>query len=252
LEGVAFGTGSLFIGTLWAIRHNIEKLRQPPPIAVAAFERQVEEFKRKYDQEPPFLLMMTFLHPSVQFKTGQTCSDDERTEMRSMLESLVDMQLIRDTPNDQEIAGEPGSDDFHTYFTTSQSETLRPIEQITWYTEIRDTRFHSKDFWLNTPLEIQQLKKVSLRVLDSLATSASVERSFSTARVVCGEYQMAMAQEAISARMMIQANRDLAEPLVKEALEMPHYIRTEIMQQHHRKWEDTICVWISQKKKKTK
>jgi hypothetical protein len=80
--------------------------------------------------------------------------------MRSMLKSLVDMQLIRDTPYDQEITGEPGNDDFHTYFTTSQSESLHPIEQITWYAEIRDTRFHSKDFWLNTPLEVQQLKKL--------------------------------------------------------------------------------------------
>jgi hypothetical protein len=53
---------------------------------------------------------------------------------------------------------------------------------------------------------------------------------------------MAMAQETISACVMIQANWDLAEPLVKEALEMPHYIRTEIMQQqqHQRKWEDMI------------
>jgi hypothetical protein len=51
---------------------------------------------------------------------------------------------------------------------------------------------------------------------------------------------MAMAQETISARVMIQANWELAEPLVKEALEIPHHIRTEIMQQHQRKWEDTV------------
>jgi hypothetical protein len=42
---------------------------------------------------------------------------------------------------------------------------------------------------------------------------------------------MAMAQETISSRVMIQANW---------ALEMPHHIRTEIMQQHQPKWEDTI------------
>jgi hypothetical protein len=30
--------------------------------------------------------------------------------------------------------------------------------------------------------------------------------SFSIARVVCGEYQMAMTQETISARVMIQVN----------------------------------------------
>jgi hypothetical protein len=51
---------------------------------------------------------------------------------------------------------------------------------------------------------------------------------------------MAMAQETSSACVMIQANWDLADPLVKEALEMRHHIRTEIMQQHQRKLEDTI------------
>jgi hypothetical protein len=49
LEGDAFDTRSLFIGTLCAIRHNIEKLRQQQPTAVAAFEPQVDDFKRKYD-----------------------------------------------------------------------------------------------------------------------------------------------------------------------------------------------------------
>jgi hypothetical protein len=51
---------------------------------------------------------------------------------------------------------------------------------------------------------------------------------------------MAMAQETTSGRVMIQVNWDLAEPLVKETLEMPHHIRTETIQQHLRKWEDTI------------
>jgi hypothetical protein len=89
-------------------------------------------------------------------------------------------------------------------------------------------------------MEVQQLRKVALRVLGSFATSTSVDRSFSIVRVVCGEYQIAMAQETISARVMIQANWDLAEPLVKEAREMPHHIRTELMQQHQLKWEDII------------
>jgi hypothetical protein len=57
-----------------------------------------------------------------------------------------------------------------------------------------------------------------------------VERSFSIVRVVRGEYQMAMARETISARVMIQVNWDLAEPLVKEVLEMPHHVRAEIIQ----------------------
>jgi hypothetical protein len=145
-----------------------------------------------------------------------------------MLESLVDTQLIGDTPHDQEIVGEPRSDDFHTHFTTSQSETLHPIDQITGCAEISDPRFHSKDVWLNTPLEVQQLKKVIICVLGSLSTSASVERSFSIARVVCGEYQMAMSQETISARVTIQANWEFAEPLVKEALEILSQKKKEV------------------------
>jgi hypothetical protein len=51
---------------------------------------------------------------------------------------------------------------------------------------------------------------------------------------------MAMAQETSSARVMIQANWHLAEPLVKEIFAMSHHIKTEIMQQHHRKLEDMI------------
>jgi hypothetical protein len=50
---------------------------------------------------------------------------------------------------------------------------------------------------------------------------------------------MVMAQETVSVRV-IQVNWNLAELWVKEALEMPDQIRTEIMQQHQWKWEDTI------------
>jgi hypothetical protein len=61
---------------------------------------------------------------------------------------------------------------------------------------------------------------------------------------------MAMAQETISVRVMIQANWNLAEPLMKEALEMPHHIRTEIRQRHQRKWEDTIwCLDLPEDKR---
>jgi hypothetical protein len=71
LEGNALGTVNLFIGTLCAIRYNIEKLRQQQPAAVAVLERRVDDFTRKSDREYHFLLMMTFLDPSVQFKTGR-------------------------------------------------------------------------------------------------------------------------------------------------------------------------------------
>jgi hypothetical protein len=51
-------------------------------------------------------------------------------------------------------------------------------------------------------------------VLDSLSTSASVERADSVARSVTDDYQMAMMQETISARVMIQANWRVAQPLL--------------------------------------
>jgi hypothetical protein len=63
LEGDVFGNGILFIGTLCAIKHNVKKLRQQHPTAVATFERQVDDFKRKYDRAYHCLLMVTFLDP---------------------------------------------------------------------------------------------------------------------------------------------------------------------------------------------
>jgi hypothetical protein len=57
---------------------------------------------------------------------------------------------------------------------------------------------------------------VALRVLGVLATSASVERAFSVARSVTGEYQMATRQETVSTRVMIQANCRIAQPLLEE------------------------------------
>jgi hypothetical protein len=48
-----------------------------------------------------------------------------------------------------------------------------------------------------------------------LATSA-----FSVARSVTGDYQMAMRQETVSARVMIQANWQIAQPLLTEVLAM--------------------------------
>jgi hypothetical protein len=61
LEGDAFGTVSLFIVTLCAIRYNVEKLRQQQSTAAASFERQIDDFKRKNDREYQLRLMMTFL-----------------------------------------------------------------------------------------------------------------------------------------------------------------------------------------------
>jgi hypothetical protein len=59
---------------------------------------------------------------------------------------------------------------------------------------------------------------IAIKILSLLGTSASVERSFSTARQICSDYQLAMKQETIAARVMIQVNWRVARSLLPEIL----------------------------------
>jgi hypothetical protein len=71
---------------------------------------------------------------------------------------------------------------------------------------VRAPAFHPLNYGQNTPAELRNSASVALKVLGLLLTSASVERAFSVARSVTTDYQMAMTQETISERMMIQVN----------------------------------------------
>jgi hypothetical protein len=66
------------------------------------------------------------------------------------------------------------------------------------------------------------LSVVATNILSLLATSASVEHSYSSARQVRTDYQMAMKQETVSARVMVQVNWLVAHPLLSDALALGH------------------------------
>jgi branched-subunit amino acid aminotransferase/4-amino-4-deoxychorismate lyase len=57
-------------------------------------------------------------------------------------------------------------------------------------------------------------------ILGFLVTSASVERAFSVACSVTGDYQMAMREETVPTRVMIQAHWRTAQPLLADVLAM--------------------------------
>jgi hypothetical protein len=57
-------------------------------------------------------------------------------------------------------------------------------------------------------------------VLGFLSTSAPVERAFSISRSVTTDYQMAMTQETVWARVMIQVNWRTAQPVLADVLAM--------------------------------
>jgi hypothetical protein len=66
--------------------------------------------------------------------------------------------------------------------------------------------------------EMPQLRIVTLRALSILTTSASVERGFSIGSLPCAKRQPAMGADTVSARMMVQANWDVASVFVPEVL----------------------------------
>jgi hypothetical protein len=115
---------------------------------------------------------------------------------------------------------EPESDDFRSFIPSEQPDVFGAEEQVSVYARIRASTSHPLSDWQGTPAELGHLTTVALRVLGSLAISASVERAFSVVRSVTGDHQMAMRQENVSARVMIQANWRIAQPLLADVLTM--------------------------------
>jgi hypothetical protein len=115
---------------------------------------------------------------------------------------------------------EPASDDFRSFIPSEQPDVFGAEEQVSVYTRTCASISHTLSYWQRTSAELRHLTTVALRVLGFLATSASVERAVSVARSVTGDYQMAMRQETISARVMIQANWRIAQPLLADVLAM--------------------------------
>jgi hypothetical protein len=92
------------------------------------------------------------------------------------------------------------------------------IEQVDHCDHLRGRQARTPEFWCHPPPELQAMSRVAVNILSLLATSASVERSSSTTRRLCTDYQMAVSQRTISARVMVQVNWAIAQTLLRDVL----------------------------------
>jgi hypothetical protein len=113
---------------------------------------------------------------------------------------------------------EPGSDDFMTFQTRSSAGAFTATEQIEYYDQIRAHGSHLLGFSPRCPLNLRAISVVAIKILFLLGISTSVERPFSAARQICSDCPMAMKQEIIAARTMIQVNWSVARRLSRDVL----------------------------------
>jgi hypothetical protein len=95
---------------------------------------------------------------------------------------------------------------------------LPAAQQVAHYRLLRERESHPISFWQNAPSELKSLSRLALKFLGLLGTSASVEQTFSVARSITADDRMAMAQETVSARTMVQANWEIAAPFLVDIL----------------------------------
>jgi hypothetical protein len=86
---------------------------------------------------------------------------------------------------------------------------------------------------------------VAIKFLSLLATSASVEKSFSIAQQICSECEMAMKQETIAVRIMIQVNWSVAQPLLRNVLAMVQRGWSRIFRQGEQRRAEQDDSWRS-------
>jgi hypothetical protein len=163
---------------------------------------------------------MAFLNPSIQFCIGRTCSEEAYERVRATLIKLVQGEIDRDINHTRTMPEEPASHDFRSFIPSEQPNVFGVEEQVAVYMRTHAFSSHPLSYWHRTPAELRHLTTVALSILGFLATSASVERAFSVGPSVRGDYQMVMRQETVSARVMIQANWRIAQPLLADVLAM--------------------------------
>jgi hypothetical protein len=215
LESDAYAAASRFIPHLLLVRRRMEQFRDDEPEALDAVTSYVEGLMDHYRGEWDVFELMTYLNPSLQWEVGRTCSEATYHRIRATLVTLVHRQLGM-----QHVAhlDDPPSDDFFTPRVFAAGDTLTAAAQVDHYHQIRTRGAHPLGFWTDCAPGLKALSVVATNVLSLLGTSASVERSFSTARQICSDCQMAMKQETVSARVRIQVNWHVAQPLLAEVL----------------------------------
>jgi hypothetical protein len=210
LESDAFGVGSLFIPWFLSIRAAIQELADIAWDAVEEILAYMNRLEQEYRLEWDVFTMMTFLNPSQQWIEERTCSAERFERITDALISWVGQEMaeaMQTGPCEM-----PAANDFFRYFSRGPADMLPPDEQFRLYLERRTTGEPAEmvPFWLHPPPTCRHLARVAAKVLFLLATSASVERVFSGARQVTGDFQMSMKPETIAARVMIRSNWKIA------------------------------------------
>jgi hypothetical protein len=217
-ESDEFGTGILFISHLLRLERRLGDFRECEPEARHSTIEHIVQLRRDYEWECDTYILMAFLNPSVQFRVGRTCSEEACERVRATLIQLVHGEIDRDIDHTRVMPEARSSDDFRSFIPSEQPDVFGTEEQVSVYTRTRASASHALSYCQGTPAELRHLTTVALKVLGFLATSASVERAFSVARSVTGDYPRAMRQESVSARVMIQANWRIAQPLLADVL----------------------------------
>jgi hypothetical protein len=217
LEGDGYRSASRTIPHLLGIQKKLDEFREDEPDAVCAVHDYIGGLQEHSEKEWDLFTLMTCLHPSVRWQVGRTCSDGRHERIMRVLVVLVQNELDREP---REPFVEPGSDDFMTFRPGAGVAAFTATGQIEHYDRIRAHRSQPLRFWSICPVDLRAMSVVAIKILSLLRTSASVERSFSTARQICSDYHMARKQETIAARAMIQVDWSVAQPLLRDGLAM--------------------------------
>jgi hypothetical protein len=153
---------------------------------------------------------------------------------------LVRNELDREP---REPFGEPGSDNFMIFQHRAGVAPLTATEQIEYEDRIRAHRTQRLRFWSSCPVDLRAMSVMPIKILSLLGTSASMERCFSTARQICSDHQMAMKQETIAARAMIEVNESVAQPLLRDVLAMARRGWTRISGQQEERRDEQDDSW---------
>jgi hypothetical protein len=142
LETDSFAAGAKFPGYILSIRDRFQKFVSIEPKAVVEVERDIGTFQREYALEWQIFLIQAFLEPSIFFKSGQTCSGFEMSQMIGRLTEILEQEMVEETdsvvPDDNLASFEPASDDFLSFPSMHDGTRLPAAQQVAHYRSIRD------------------------------------------------------------------------------------------------------------------
>jgi hypothetical protein len=158
----------------------------------------------------------------VRLEEGTPFDDNTYQDGIALLTSLVEAEIRRSLAHQAGEAirddADPPSDDFVTFRQRQVNPSISAAEQISSYLALRHTGQYGLDIWSTVRPEMVELRTVALKALSVLTTSASAERAFSVAALLCGPYQMAMSAATVSRRLIVQANWPVASRFLPEVL----------------------------------